>query len=101
MAAWDLDDQIDPLVPLSRSARGSVCLILVGKMGSSIFGTMSPLPILSPRCYGLADHVKRRIWSAQAAVVLPFADRIRRGLIGRHRAVLDRRVSAEHPYVPG
>jgi predicted kinase len=100
MAAWNLDDQIDPSVPLCRIAERVRLPYPCWENG--LVDLWEDEPVAHPVAalgYGLADHVQRRIWSAQAAVVLPFADRIRRGLIGRHRAVLEQRVSAERPYV--
>ena len=100
MAAWDVDDQIDPLRPLQGLADKALLPYPCWENGLVDLWDDEPVahPVAAFR-YGLVEHVKRRIWSAQAAVVLPLADRIRRGLIGRHRDVLDRRVSAEHPYV--
>ena len=100
MAAWDFDDQIDPSTPLSRLADRARLPYPCWENG--LVDLWDDEPVAHPVAafsYGLVDHVKRRIWSAQAAVILPLADRIRRGLIGRHRDVLDQRVSTERPYV--
>jgi len=47
----------------------------------------------------MRDHLRRRIWSAQAGVLLPFAYRILKSLIARHQDVLAKRVSPERPFI--
>jgi hypothetical protein len=48
--------------------------------------------------HNLTDHVRRRIWCAQSAIILPFVDRIRRGIIRRHLNRLDQYVSPKTPF---
>jgi predicted kinase len=47
--------------------------------------------------HGLREHVRRRIWSAQAGVILPFCFRILRAFIARYNDALARSVSPANP----
>lgn len=100
MVTWDLDDQIDPSTVLRRLADNSSPPFPCWENG--LVDLWDDEPVAHPvaaYAHGLVNHVRRRIWTAQATIVLPLADRIRRGLIGRYRELLDRRVSPENPYI--
>jgi predicted kinase len=100
MAAWDVDDQINPLTLLYRLCDQSRVPFPCWENGLVDLWDDEPVAhAVAALAHGLQKHIERRIWSAQAAVILPFVDRIRRGIIGHYRDRLDKLVSKETPYV--
>jgi predicted kinase len=47
--------------------------------------------------HGFRDHIRRRLWSAQASILLPFTHRILRSMISRYQHVLSKKVSPQNP----
>lgn len=99
MASWDEDDQIDPMALLYREAEA--CSLPYPCWENGLVDLWDDEPVAHPvaaLAHGLDAHVRRRIWAAQAGVVMPLADRVRRGFIHRYIDVLARRVSPESPF---
>ena len=100
MATWDPDEQIEAIASLYRLGDGQQFPYPCWENGLVDLWDDEPVAhAIAAIAHGLVDHVRRQIWSAQAAVVLPFVDRIRRGIIGRYREPLDRYVSPKTPYI--
>jgi hypothetical protein len=99
MAQWGVDDQIEPVPLLRRAADGQK--FPYPRWENGLVDLWDDEPVVHPVAaltHGLTNHVQRRVWSAQAGVVLPFVDRIRRGVIQRYREILDRHVSPRTPF---
>jgi predicted kinase len=100
MLAWDVSDQIDPFALLERGAAASSLRFPCWENGLVDYWDDEPAAhAVAAVKYGMHDHLRRRIWSAQAAVLLPFAYRILRSLIGRHKEFLAKKVSPQRPWV--
>ena len=100
MLAWDVSDQIDPFALLERGAAASNLRFPCWENGLVDYWDDEPAAhAVAAVKYGMHDHLRRRIWSAQAAVLLPFAYRILRSLIGRHKEFLAKKVSPQRPWV--
>jgi hypothetical protein len=99
MLAWEVSDQIDPFALLERAAAASNLRFPCWENGLVDYWDDEPAAhAVAAVKYGMHDHLKRRIWSAQASVLLPFAYRILRSLIGRHKEFLAKKVSPQHPW---
>jgi len=98
MVVWDIADQIDPMALLERAATEHRPPFPHWENGMVDLWDDEPAahPIAAIR-HGLHDHVRRRIWTAQAGVVLPYTHRILRSLIQRYRDVLDKAISPQRP----
>jgi hypothetical protein len=100
MIVWDSADQIDPFALLDRAAVKSGHSFPCWENGLVDYWDDEPAAhAVAAVKHGLRDHVKRRIWSAQASVLLPFAYRILRSLIARYQHVLAKKVSPERPWI--
>lgn len=100
MMAWDASDQIDPFALLEREAEKFNCGFPCWENGLVDYWDDEPaVHAIAAVKYGMRDHLRRRIWSAQAGVLLPFAYRILKSLIVRHQDVLAKRVSPERPFM--
>lgn len=95
---WDVSDQIEPIPLLERASDKSAYPYPCWENGLVDLWDDEPAahPVAALK-FGLRDHVRRRIWRAQAAVLLPFTHRILRSLIARYKDVLARSVSPENP----
>jgi hypothetical protein len=98
MMMWEISDQIDPVPLLERASDDSMLPYPCWENGLVDLWDDEPVahPVAAIK-FGLRNHVKRRIWSAQAAVLLPFCHRILRSLIARYHDVLARSVSPQRP----
>ncbi|MCA6101602.1 ATP-binding protein [Bradyrhizobium australafricanum] len=98
MFVWDPADQIDPLPLLAREATGSNLLYPCWENGLVDYWDDEPAahPVAAVK-HGLEDHVRRRLWTAQASVLLPFTHRILRSLISKYRHVLAKKISPRTP----
>jgi predicted kinase len=98
MSVWETSDQIEPFALLERAADKVSIPYPCWENGLVDLWDDEPVahPIASVK-HGLHDHLRRRIWSAQASVLLPFTYRILRSIISRYRDVIERRVSPENP----
>ena len=100
MLAWEASDQIDPFALLERAAEASNLRFPCWENGLVDYWDDEPAAhAVAAVKYGMHDHLKRRIWSAQAGVLLPFAYRILRSLIGRHKEFLAKKVSPQQPWM--
>jgi predicted kinase len=100
MLAWEVSDQIDPFALLERAAAASNLRFPCWENGLVDYWDDEPAAhAVAAVKYGMHDHLRRRIWSAQAGVLLPFAYRILRSLIGGHKEFLGKKVSPQHPWL--
>jgi predicted kinase len=98
MITWDVADQIDPLALLERAADQTAFPYPCWENGLVDLWDDEPVAhAVAALRFGFRDHVKRRIWSAQASVLLPFTFRILRALIARYYDTLQRQVSPANP----
>jgi hypothetical protein len=99
MAQWKVDDQIEPITSLSSMAGNREIPYPCWENGLVDLWDDEPAahPVAAV-AHNFTDHVRRRVWSAQAAIILPFVDRIRRGIIHRYRDRLDQYVSPQTPF---
>jgi AAA domain len=99
MVAWDVADQINPMAQFERAAGEHRPPFPHWENGLVDLWDDEPAahPVAAIR-HGLHEHVRRRIWIAQAGVVLPYTHRILRSLIQRYRDVLDRLISPSRPF---
>lgn len=100
MVKWDAADQIAPFPLLERIASKRGYPFPCWENGLVDFWDDEPAahPAAALQ-HGYLDHVRRRLWSAQASILLPFTQRILRSLISRYQHVLARKVSPAQPYV--
>lgn len=99
MVAWDVHDQINPLAEFERAAMELRPPFPHWENG--LVDLWDDEPAAHPVAaigHGLHEHVRRRIWTAQAGIVLPYTHRILRSLIQRYRDVLDPLVSPSRPF---
>jgi predicted kinase len=99
MVTWDVADQINPMALLERAATEHRPPFPHWENG--LVDLWDDEPAAHPVAaigHGLHDHVRRRIWTAQAGVVLPYTHRVLRSLIQRYRDVLDRAISPRNPF---
>jgi predicted kinase len=102
MIVWDSADQIDPFALLDRAAVKSPYSFPCWENGLVDYWDDEPAAhAVAAVKHGLREHVKRRIWRAQANVLLPFTYRILRSLIARYQDVLAKKVSPERPLTKG
>jgi predicted kinase len=100
MMRWETGDQIDPMALLVRAAEAST--YSYPSWENALVDLWDDEPVahaVAAVKFGLHEHIRRRIWAAQASVLLPFTHRILRSLIARYHDVRSRTVSAAHPYV--
>jgi hypothetical protein len=98
MIVWDSADQIDPFAPLDRAAERSPYSYPCWENGLVDYWDDEPAAhAVAAVKHGFREHVKRRIWSAQASILLPFTHRILRSLTSKYRDVLAKKVSPERP----
>ncbi len=98
MMVWDIADQIDPIALLERAADRSSFPYPCWENGLVDLWDDEPAAHAAAALkFGLRDHVRRRIWTAQASVLLPFTHRILRSLIARYHDTLVRCVSPQTP----
>jgi predicted kinase len=95
---WEAADQIDPFALLDRTADNSSFGFPCWENGLVDYWDDEPAAhAVAAVKHGLREHVRRRIWSAQASVLLPFTHRILRSLIARYQHVLAKKVSPRNP----
>jgi hypothetical protein len=100
MLAWEVSDQIDPFALFERAAAVSNFSFPCWENGLVDYWNDEPAAhAVAAVKYGMNDHLRRRIWSAQTGVLLPFAYRILRSLIGRHKEFLAKKVSPQRPWL--
>jgi hypothetical protein len=99
MVTWDVADQINPMAQFERAAAEHRPPFPHWENGLVDLWDDEPAahPVAAIR-HGLHEHVKRRIWTGQAGVVLPYTHRILRSLLQRYRDVLDRLISPSRPF---
>lgn len=98
MIVWDAADQIDPFALLERQAEHETYPFPCWENGLVDYWDDEPVAhAVAAIKYGFRDHIRRRVWSAQASVLLPFTHRILRSLISRYQHVLSKKVSPQHP----
>jgi hypothetical protein len=99
MARWKVNEQVEPLALLGSLAEQRAIPFPCWENGLVDLWDDEPAahPVAA-LAHKLAGHVQRRVWCAQSAIILPFVDRIRRGIIQRHRDRLNQYVSPETPY---
>jgi predicted kinase len=99
MISWDVHDQINPMAEFERAAMERRPPFPHWENG--LVDLWDDEPAAHPVAavgHGLHEHVARRIWTAQAGIVLPYTRRILRSLIRRYRDVLNRLVSPSRPF---
>jgi predicted kinase len=100
MLAWEVSDQIDPFALLERAAQAPNLRFPCWENGLVDYWDDEPaVHAVAAVKYGMHDHLRRRLWSAQAGVLLPFAYRILRSLIRRHKDFLAKKVSPQKPWI--
>ncbi|MDA9420929.1 hypothetical protein XH97_01900 [Bradyrhizobium sp. CCBAU 53380] len=100
MVRWDAADQISPFPLLERIAAKNSYPFPCWENGLVDYWDDEPAAHAAASVrHGYIDHIRRRVWSAQASILLPFTQRILRSLISRYQHVLARKVSPERPYV--
>jgi AAA domain len=97
---WDAADQIAPFPLLERIAAKNKYPFPCWENGLVDYWDDEPAAHAAVALqYRYDDHVRRRVWSAHASILLPFTQRILRSLISRYQHVLARKVSPAQPYV--
>jgi AAA domain len=100
MCVWDAADQIEPIALLERAAEGKSFAYPCWENGLVDLWDDEPVAhAVASVKHGLTEHLKRRIWSGQASVLLPFTFRILRSTIARYLDVLERKVSPSVPLI--
>jgi len=99
MVKWDAADQISPFPLLERIAAKNSYPCPCWENGLVDYWDDEPAAHAAAALqHGYVDHIRRRVWSAQASILLPFTQRILRSLISRYQHVLARKVSPAKPY---
>ncbi|MGY0575904.1 AAA family ATPase [Bradyrhizobium sp. RDM12] len=97
---WPAADQIAPLPLLDRLAARKQYPFPCWENGLVDYWDDEPAAhAVAALKHGYVDHIRRRVWSAQASILLPFAHRVLRALIARYQHFLAKQVSPERPYV--
>jgi hypothetical protein len=100
LVKWDAADQIAPFPLLERIAAKNKYPFPCWENGLVDYWDDEPAAHAAVAVqYRYDDHVRRRVWSAHASILLPFTQRILRSLISRYQHVLARKVSPAQPYV--
>ncbi|WGS20178.1 hypothetical protein [Bradyrhizobium sp. ISRA463] len=98
MIAWETSDQLDPFALLERLADQVSFSYPCWENGLVDYWDDEPTAhAIAAVKHGLRDHIARRVWSAQASILLPFTYRILRSLISKYRDALAKKVSPETP----
>lgn len=97
---WDAADQIAPFPLLERIAARKPYPFPCWENGLVDFWDDEPAAHAAAalKC-GFVDHIRRRVWSAQATILLPFTHRVLRSLIARYQHFLAKKVSPSQPYI--
>jgi hypothetical protein len=100
MVTWEVADQIDPMARLHEAASTTPLPFPHWENGLvDIWDDEPAAHAIAAIKFGHKEHVKRRIWAAQASVMLPFTHRILRSLVKRYRDVLDGVISPSRPFI--
>lgn len=100
MVGWDAADQIAPFPLLDRLVGRKEYPFPCWENGLVDYWDDEPAAhAVAALKHGYVDHVRRRVWSAQASILLPFTNRVLRSLIARYQHFLAKQVSPEKPYV--
>jgi predicted kinase len=99
MVGWDAADQIAPIPLLERDATRISYPFPCWENGLVDYWDDEPAAHAAAALkHGYLDHIRRRLWSAQAGILLPFTHRALRSLISRYQHVLAKKVSPSRPY---
>ncbi|WP_316158731.1 MULTISPECIES: AAA family ATPase [unclassified Bradyrhizobium] len=97
---WDAADQIAPFPLLDRLAARKQYPFPCWENGLvDIWDDEPAAHAVAAIKHGYVDHIRRRVWSAQASILLPFTYRVLRALIARYQHFLAEKVSPERPYI--
>ena len=100
MVGWDAADQSAPFPLLDRLASRRQYPFPCWENGLVDYWDDEPAAhAVAALKHGYVDHIRRRVWSAQASILLPFTNRVLRSLIARYQHFLAKKVSPEKPYV--
>ncbi|UPK37903.1 ATP-binding protein [Bradyrhizobium sp. 186] len=100
MVGWDAADQIAPFPLLDRLAAQGQYQFPCWENGLVDYWDDEPAAhAVAALKHGYVDHIRRRVWSAQASILLPFTHRVLRSLIARYQHFLAKQVSPEQPYI--
>lgn len=100
MVGWDAPDQIAPFPLLDRLAAQRQYPFPCWENGLVDYWDDEPAAqAVAALKHGLVDHIRRRVWSAQASILLPFTHRVLRSLIARYQHFLAKKVSPAQPYI--
>jgi predicted kinase len=100
MVTWEVADQIDPMARLQKAASATPLPFPHWENGLVDLWDDEPAAhAVAAIKFGHREHVRRRIWVAQASLMLPFTHRILRSLVQRYRDVLDGVISPSRPFV--
>jgi hypothetical protein len=100
MVTWEVADQIDPMALLQRAAGAMSLPFPHWENGLVDLWDDEPAAhAVAAIKFGKREHIRRRIWAAQASVMMPFTHRILRSLVQRYRDVLDRVISPRTPFI--
>ena len=100
MLVWQVVDQIAPFVSLEKLGERNA--LPYPSLENGLVDLWDDEPTAHAAAamrHGLHNHVRRRVWAAQAGVLLPFTYRILQSFMHRYRDALDHSVSPEKPYV--
>lgn len=97
---WPAADQIAPFPLLDRLAARKQYPFPCWENGLVDYWDDEPAAhAVAALKHGYVDHIRRRVWSAQASILLPFTNRVLRSLVARYQHFLAKQVSPERPYV--
>src|SRR5258708_30854827 len=99
MVGWDAADQIAPFPLLDRLAAQRQYPFPCWENGLVDYWDDEPAAhAVAALNHGYVDHVRRRVWSAQASILLPFTHMVLRSLIATYNDFLTKKGSAAQPY---
>jgi AAA domain len=100
MVGWEAADQIAPFPLLDRIAARKQYPFPCWENGLVDYWDDEPAAhAVAALKHGFVDHIRRRVWSAQASILLPFTHRVLRSLIARYQHFLAKKVSPAQPYI--
>jgi hypothetical protein len=100
MVGWEAADQISPFPLLDRIAARKQYPFPCWENGLVDYWDDEPAAHAAAALkHGFVDHIRRRVWGAQASILLPFTHRVLRSLIARYQHFLAKKVSPAQPYV--
>jgi hypothetical protein len=100
IVGWDVADQVAPFVPLEKL--GQLKDLPYPSFENGLVDLWDDEPTAHAAAvmvHGLSNHLRRRVWTAQARVLLPFTYRILQSFVLRYNDTLQSSVSPQKPYI--